>query len=477
MDEFALLAKDFEHETGLAPEALQRVRWRVQQALSDDDSPMPLIVREAPNRKAMRVRALTIAAALAACVVLVGVGVSTFNPGRQPTHSETLSWKLAGYFNQPSITEDEAGPNPGLLSCETDTTCFVVSQATGESPATLFVTTDFGQTWSTRSMPAGATTNTPLQCVTDTCYVGATISGSGAMLVTTDDGQSWRSVPLPVSDGSLYELTCQAQETCEGLASTNHSLSDDMYLTTNNGGMSWRSYVFPSSEIETSIACPTAQDCVVTGKVDLVEGRAATWVTHDGGKFWAKGGSPSNASFGSWGISCSDAGACLTVADVPVTLPRCSISELSSGALAGNSANQTICTPIGGTVLKSEPVVSTDWGMTWTLRTFPSQLPMPAVLSLSCEAAQVCWAAGFTDVPNQTSANSLPVGSGSSPVILMTHDGGLSWTYTIPPTPTSVIFGETTSGLSQIACPTSASCLATGIDNGDSPNTIVYRYG
>jgi hypothetical protein len=159
----------------------------------------------------------------------------------------------------------------------------------------------------------------------------------------------------------------------------------------------------------------------------------------------------------------------MTMAGIPHTITQCPPQESTPSKTASPSC-------VTGQVVFSEPAVTTNGGLTWKLESFPANVPGPAIQDVSCPTANLCWAAGFDDVANHSTVNQVPDGSENSPIVLMSRDGGVTWSLHTFATPSTLLAGEQLTGISQIQCQFPDSCVALGVDNAGSAHTLVYTF-
>jgi hypothetical protein len=70
------------------------------------------------------------------------------------------------------------------------------------------------------------------------------------------------------------------------------------------------------------------------------------------------------------------------------------------------------------------------------------------------------------------------VQNGSSPIVLGTTDGGITWaltTFNIPADAPDYL-GQSYITIGRITCPDTSACLALGVAAQSAPSTPVYRY-
>ena len=506
MDELELLQEHFDEVPVPSQEFVNRVRGRLIDSIDDDDGPGPRSrVSHPPTR---RLRMATIAA-VAASLILVAAAVAVFSSsGNGSLHGGTAlgSWRLAGFVVAQSGSENAYGPTSGFLTCPTSSICYDASPQISQvgssyvaGKSVLFATSNDGTSWVGRDLPAGVTLTTALQCVSDEeCALGATGPGPGGtttaqILTTTDGGSSWISHDLPAGIGSLYLLSCPSLGACSGLASPAVSHLASTFVETHDGGASWSQYAFSEDQAPTSISCASSNQCLVVGDEPSTSpgssGYGVSWTTDDGGQSWHSDvtkGFSLGVAFGQGNLSCPTSNMCMANAVVSHQVSQCSAQAAAASAAAGTtcqcppdpsaSGASTGSTCTTGQDLVSEPATTTDGGRTWALESFPSDIPRPMIFDVECTTPDLCWAAGSENVPNQSVIGGLPSGSGSSPVVLMSRDGGITWATHTFAVPSALPAGETLSAIDQIQCQSTGSCVALGLGVGGAAHTLVYTF-
>jgi hypothetical protein len=193
-----------------------------------------------------------------------------------------------------------------------------------------------------------------------------------------------------------------------------------------------------------------------------------SWSTEDAGRSW-RSSTITAYTFGQDTLACPTSVMCMTMAVIPHAITQCT-PEVS----IPSTTSTTVCvTGQGGF---GEPAVTTNGGLTWKLESFPASVPGPGIMDVSCPTARLCWAAGSDDVANQRMTDGVIQGSGNSPIVLMSRDGGATWKAHTFSTPRTLPAGESFSGISQIQCQSSDSCVALGVDNEGSAHTLVYTF-
>lgn len=452
-------------------------------------SPRPA---QATRRSPRRRRLFCLAAAAAGVAVVVGLlpalrsgpprltrPVHTaWEPARPLPHGAVAgtgrpagAWRLASYLVSAGWRTNTAGPEPGPLTCPTATTCYVEGDnATSDSgPAdmdTMYVSYDGAVSWNALPVPAGITFTSALSCASAVrCAAGALFNGQPVLAVTTDGAHSWTLDPLPAGPSQIFRLSCPTTTTCVGLATASAIFKGVVpfppyvgtrFLITTDGGARFAASASPPGESMFNLSCPTARDCVAIGARDrdrygYVNEPGVVAITHDGGATWSSGTLPQNQGGLFPPLTCVDAIRCYTLGTYVAV--RYNGGSWSPG---------------------SDLLASADGGRTWTVRRLPARVPDPQLDGLACPSDSTCYASGsqhwggFND-------------GGGSPVVVITHDAGLSWRRVafarpahVPPAMQADPNAFLTVG--DIQCPEPDACIALGGASQGSKSTAVYTY-
>ena len=442
-------------------------------------------------------------------------------------HAPAGAWRLAGYITSEGWQRDTTGPEPGNLTCPTALTCYVTGDnATSSSgPAdydTLYVSNDGAQSWSALPVPSGVVFTTALACPSaESCAGGATYDGEPVLVTTTDGGHSFTINSLPGGEGQLYNLVCPSSSFCAGLVATtadpNGTPIDATFLSTSDGGMSFRDSSFPPAESMESLACATATDCVAVGTSDRLgvnDSTAGVVVsTTDGGTDWSSGAFP--AGFGIYyllsRIACADAEHCFVIGNIAIknpNPPQCSkmkqflnppispttTTEVPTPSTVPSSAVQAIARKAAAAAAEaaaeeakngvvgcsysittvSDIAASSDGGFTWVPEALPANAPQPFLSDIACPSDEDCFVAGSADIPQSFGHNG---SNGGSAIVLVTHDGGASWsrvTFAVPSSVPSGMQVDAFMAIGDIQCPQVNDCTGLGVSDQGSQTTPVY---
>jgi photosystem II stability/assembly factor-like uncharacterized protein len=377
-------------------------------------------------------------------------------PGGQPRAAG--SWRLAGYLTSTGWHGTIAGPPPGLLTCPTRSACYVTASTSTRRHApldSLYVTTDGTRRWSGVQLPGSLGFTSALSCVSaTTCAAGAAENGQPLFASTTDGGHSWTLNPLPAGAAGITDLACPAAGTCVGLDAAGYQSpaqlqSGEPVLVTTDSGAHFSTSSFPAGDTMQQLACPTVRHCVATGvagssRASLLAGVAA--VSSDGGATWHRGRVPAGFS-PLWQVTCADAAHCWMLGLVGSKSPT------------------------------SDVAASADGGLTWTREPMPRGAPGLALDGIACPTSTSCYASGGDSITE----NFGPRGSnGSSAVILVSQDGGGTWTRVTFAKPARIPAGmqiDAFMSAGQIQCPQAGACVSLGVSDQGSASTPVYTTG
>lgn len=478
--------------------------------------------------------ALLVAASLA---VIVAISVTVLSSGSGLTAPVHTAWKaarplpgsvthvtapagtfvLADYITTASWQQNVTGPEPGYLTCPTSLTCYVTGDSTVSSSGpvvleTLYISTDGALDWSVLPLPAGVDFTTPFTCSSaDVCAAGATDKNQPVLISTVDGGHSFTISPLPSADGKLYSLSCPSSDFCAGLAGTsvdaNLTPIDATFLSTTNDGLTFSDSPLPSGDSMESLDCPTATSCVAVGTSnalginDWTSGVVAT--TTDGGQSWSSGALPEGFGVNYLSrLTCVDAEHCSVIGLIAIAqdFPGCSASApASSGpqtmppqspAVQAISAEESAWATEANEKSRSEglgyecgsssysyvnDIASTNnAGLTWTPEALPSSAPNPELSDIACSSDANCVASGSVEIPERFGPNKINMGSAA---VLVTNDGGASWTKVSFAAPSSLPGGvqiDAFLAVGDIQCPQANDCIALGVSDQGSKTTPVY---
>ena len=422
--------------------------------------------------------------------VLVKSETTAWQPARPlPTAGSGVSaaargWRLTSYLVSRGWRENTGGPEPGVLTCPTATTCYVEGDnATSPSgPADMnsfFVSTDGAQSWSVLPIPPGVTFTSPLACATATdCAAGGLYYGHQPVYLTTaSGGHSWNVRPLSAKVGQVINLGCVSVTTCRGLASVSWKvlspglsfMADMQFVVTSDGGRHFAMRPFPKNESIQTVSCASAEHCVAVGVYDKLDrgmapnlDRGVVLTSDDGGLTWRQRPWPTGFGPGPTPeVTCPDASHCAMIGFIE---RNGRVVDQLGGVMSGKDAVQY-----------NVIAFSSDGGATWTASTLPRAFPYPMIDTLTCPSMNTCYAAG-SDLIAQRIGNTYNAGSS---VVASTHDAGHTWqqvTFAVPSKVPGGMQGDSFMDIGQIECPSQDACVGIGVSDQGSTATPIYTF-
>jgi photosystem II stability/assembly factor-like uncharacterized protein len=240
---------------------------------------------------------------------------------------------------------------------------------------------------------------------------------------TADGGLIWAAQPLAAgATPALTGVSCPRVKVCMAVGSTGADPGSGVVMTTQDGGRNWTRPAPPTGAIAViSVQCADAADCTA-----VVNDGTAIWsaVTADFGTTWQREGNLPAGLGGALSLTCTPAGICLVSGFTPTA------SGHGQGALA----------------------VSADGGRTWTAATVPAGVGL--LQDATCVSATRCLAVGTTST---TVSDVVP----AKGLLLVSADGGHTWTASAATVPVDDIFG--------VDCPTATACAVVGTRWQGSP--------
>jgi BNR/Asp-box repeat len=342
---------------------------------------------------------------------------------------------------------------------------------------TMYVSYDGAASWNALPVPAGITFTSALSCASaGSCAAGALFNGQPVLAVTANGAHSWTLDPLPAGPSQIFQLSCPTTTTCVGLATASAIIKGAFlyppymgtrFLITTDGGASFAASASPPGESMFNLSCPTARDCVAIGARDrdrygYVNEPGVVAISHDGGATWSSRTLPQNQGGLFPPLTCVDASHCYTLGAYVAV--RYSGGSWSPG---------------------SDLLATADGGRTWTVRRLPARIPLPQLDGLACPSDSMCYASGSEAIPERVYGGDPPrpggAVNGSSPVVVITHDAGRTWSrvaFAVPAHVPPAVQADPNAFLTigDIQCPQPNACIAFGGASQGSRSTAVYTY-
>lgn len=460
------------------------------------------------GRGSRRRRLVAIAAAATATAAVAGLLVSQLPQTPRLTRPVHTAWqaarplpvtaviagpaspagtlRLTGYITRAGWQMNTGGPEPGYLTCPTAMTCYVAGDSATSSSGpsllnALYVSNDAALSWSLLLMPTGVEFTSALSCGSElSCAAGARYQGQPVFVVTSDGGHSWTIDPLPAgAGGEIFQLSCPTTMACGALVAAapaapggNHL--NATFLGTTDGGARFIASGFRSGASMESLTCPTASHCVAFGELQIPLDPAIppVEVTGDGGRTWRPGAMPRGVDAGPFpAVTCPDAGHCWVLGYVIRAATRSEATKIA----ADKGSHSYVTGPNHQLLIEySELAKSADGGLTWTAVPLPASVPDPQLGGLACPAVTDCYASGEESVPHTFTGGGV---NEASAVVLVTHDGGSSWspvTFAIPSRLPAGLNADAFMMVGDIQCPQVDACVALGVSDQGSRTTPVY---
>jgi hypothetical protein len=367
---------------------------------------------------------------------------------------------LAGWTATQAPVPLSAGPDPRItinsIACPSKRACVAVggydhkSSSHPLAPVEGLLLKMSGTTWTARQapLPAGAASTTGGQDVvltavacpsTTTCvavgwYVDTTGSENGLLLARS--GSTWTATEAPLPAGAravaqdvqLTGLACPSVTSCVAVGSYVTSTDAIQGVVLAGAGTSWTPVKAAKADsFLNTVACTSATSCVALGGYGnehglVLSGAGTSWTA-------AQAPLPTGATVlypGFTSVACPAVGSCVAAGGY--------------GDSAGNNH---------GMLLSGS-------GTSWTAKTTP--LPAGAesagqfagLNAVACASTAACTAVGgYLDSSGNTQG-------------MLLAGSGTSWTATEAPLPGDASSSNPFSGISAVACPASASCIAVG---------------
>ena len=275
-------------------------------------------------------------------------------------------------------------------------------------------------------------------------------SGNSQGLLLTGSGTSWTATeaPLPANASPyaiLHSVACASVSSCVATGYYPDSLGGQGLLLTGSG-TSWTATEAPMpvgapanpGATLFSVACAPGSSCVVVGTYTDALGHSQAVLLTGSGTSWTAAESP-----------------------LPTGTPPNPLASLSS--VACPSAASCVAAGSYSSSSGSQGLLVTGSGTSWTATESP--LPANAAANPAAAPSSVACASGSCLVAGTYQP---PESPGNDQGLLVTGSG-TSWTASEAPMPADAS-ASPNGGLSSVACPAAASCVATGFYADSSGN-------
>jgi photosystem II stability/assembly factor-like uncharacterized protein len=291
------------------------------------------------------------------------------------------------------------------LVCPTTVVCYAIGASSSGSP--LLRSGDGGKTWSGNGLRAPKALWAIACPSEDTCFgTATTCTGCWGVFLTTDGARSWKQVAKNPAGHLPGDIACPSMATCYALATSGSNAYNTSVVGTANGGKTWSVHHLPDSA--SRLVCPGETACFLDAGFTLLATQDGFGHTHE------------------------------TLARSPIhnlTLTGVSCPSIATCYAAGL---RHACAPNGGECdqVASPGAATSDGGRTWAKTPAPPAL----IARLSCPGEGVCYAiAGET---------------GATQFVERSDDGARTWRQVLPA-------GGLSGILTDLSCPSATTCYVT----------------
>jgi hypothetical protein len=363
------------------------------------------------------------------------------------------------------------------MACHSAAMCVAAGDYGDLAGEHLLLLTGHGSSWTAikAPLPAGAASSSggyiptvnSVACLSASACVAAGYyhdsSGRSYGLLLTGHGSSWTATQAPLPAGAaaspgaiLSDVTCPSATECVAVGSYSDSAGDVQGLLVTGQRSSWTATQAPlpggatrSFASLSDVACPSATICAATGEYFDSAARQEQGLLLTGhGSSWTAVKAPLPP--GATGVTLGD-----------VACPSAATCAAMGGYLDSAGHQQ-------GLLLAGH-------GSSWTATRMPRPAdaaanPLATLYKVACPSAATCTATGeYTN-------------SSGKQQLLMLAGHGSSWTATKAPLPAMAVAATSSTGpfFSGLACPSTATCVATGayIDPaGNEQGLLFTRHG
>lgn len=421
------------------------------------------------------------------------VGVSCINA------SDCISVGTEGYVAQ---TTDQAKqflvnrvlPYGSLLvgvSC-VGSTCYAVGQQNGNE-AVVVKSTNFGLSWSAPIVLNYLNILNSISCVNATTCVAVGSTGSAGAIVTTTNGQTFTAQNVVAGVVNLSGVSCASVSYCVAVGSMSSGSTTVGALLYSTNFTTYSQATIPASTNLNAVSCViNSTYCYAAGSLNTSEiiissAQAGNWILDSS----PKGPSSINA------ISCVSPDICVAVSPDGYVLDTFAggyswfLDPRAPGAIAGylglNCPSSSFCMLSGQQNSGVGNLISVSLnqsGNSYYLNSIAQDL---SIFSVSCPTVTNCVAVAFSNTGSEvlsttnatasvdivstslyayfllsvscpSASNCMAVGDNAtgSPVVLVSLNGGISWSNVSPNIPNSGV-----SLLTSVDCPSTSTCYAT----------------
>ena len=424
------------------------VRWRTQIA-----GRMAWIRRAPrPSRRTWYIiGAVGFAIVLGAVLFAVVPGSDHTPASAQLTPNTNPQPTVPGNFLNGTRGETPAANTP----TSTTTTITASTTTTNKSTTTSVAPAASVRAWTlTQSFGISALSLNAVTCPTATqCYaVGQTTFKTGMVLASSDGGGTWAQHNVPAGVASLAAIACSSGTTCVAVGGTS-------VITSSDGGVTWAAKTMGQNAL-TTVSCPSSSDCVVGGSdAPTTSGCASghTYETSNGGLSWQ---ATATHCFVPSGVACSSSSHCVLVGTHSnATKESGEILTSQNGGSAWQSRyvlsqdntqlngvscpTTRSCVAVGNSSSQSI-LISLNGGDSWTKSDPGVPVAQRYFLAVGCGSAQECNAGGS-----------------AGPVT--TTNGGGSWT---------AVSGSSITKITGISCASTTTCVGVAVDSNNAPAII-----
>lgn len=220
-----------------------------------------------------------------------------------------LDWKVVS-----SGLPGDPMAHVGALTCSSDLSCVSVGMNSALTWMSAAWTTNGGSAWAASVLPVPLGSVMAVACWrAKTCLaVGKSATVAGLALSTTDGGARWSALSLPPGTPALDAVSCPAARRCVAVGSvfgTSHSEA----IYTDNAGRSWASTPFPGGTSFSTLICTSLRACWTGGSSGGLSGGGFIAFSKDMGRSWARSRIPKKL-LGIAALTCHGPTSCLAVA-------------------------------------------------------------------------------------------------------------------------------------------------------------------